>query len=208
MNIETIVVGEFQVNCFLLWGAERRAIVVDPGSDADAIVERLATNRLEVAAYAMTHGHVDHLSALAELHRLHPAPIGMHPADTAWAFSEANSMPPWYDMPRRPASIAREFEDGQDWTDGDLNYRIITTPGHTPGGVCLFFKGENVLLSGDTLFAGSVGRTDLPGGHSRTLSASLKRLAALPDEVRVYPGHGPHTTIAHEKRTNFFMQAP
>jgi hydroxyacylglutathione hydrolase len=207
MTIETIVVGAFEVNCFLLWGTDRRALVVDPGSDAETIDRHLTDNRLTVAAYALTHGHVDHISGLADLHRRHPAPIGLHPLDAAWAFSEANAMPPWYGVPARPVSIARAFEDGQTWTDAELTYTIFATPGHTPGGVCLYFETARVLLSGDTLFAGSVGRTDLPGGNARILTASLKRLAALPDDVRIYPGHGAHTTLAHEKRTNFFMQS-
>ncbi len=206
MNIETIMVGAFDVNCFLLWGAARKAIVVDPGGDIDVVAGHLAANRLDVAAYVLTHGHVDHVSGIAELHRLHPAPIGIHPADGGWAFSEANRMLPWYDVPQRPALIERELADGQTWTDGDLTYTIIATPGHSPGGVCLYFDAERVLITGDTLFAGSAGRTDLPGGHSRTLAASLKRLVALPDDVAVYPGHGPATTIGQEKRTNIFMQ--
>ena len=121
-------------------------------------------------------------------------------------FGDANQMMPFYGPPKRPSRIERELEDGQTWEDGGLAYQVIETPGHTPGGVCFLFPESNVLIVGDTLFAGSVGRTDLPGGNSRVLQESLRRLKQLDDGIAVYPGHGPTTTIGHEKRTNFFMQ--
>jgi hydroxyacylglutathione hydrolase len=206
MNIETIVVGQFQVNCSVVWGPARQAIVIDPGEDAEVILDFLAERNLEVAAYLLTHGHVDHVSAVAALHEARPAPVAIHPADGSWAFGDANQMVPFYGPPARPARIERELEDGQTWEDGGLTYRVIETPGHTPGGVCFHFPESNALIVGDTLFAGSVGRTDLPGGNSRVLQESLRRLQKLDDSITVYPGHGPTTTIGHEKRTNFFMR--
>ncbi len=206
MHRETITVGQFQVNCYLLWNDRNQALVIDPGDEADRIADAITRNGLSVAAYMLTHGHMDHISALAALHRRHPAPVGLHADDLSWAFTAGNQMPPWYGMPERPAAIERVFADGQAYDDHGLACRIIATPGHTPGGVCLYFEQQKTLISGDTLFAGSVGRTDLPGGDSRVLTASLKRLAALPDDVVVYPGHGPATTIGHERATNFFMQ--
>jgi hydroxyacylglutathione hydrolase len=206
MHIETIVVGEFQVNCGIVWRDASQAIVIDPGSDPDAILALVRRERLTVCAYMLTHGHVDHISALADLCDAMPAPIGMHASDLSWAFSEANGMLPFYPPPRRPAEIARHLIDGQVWQDGGIECRVIATPGHTPGSVCLFFPADNVLFSGDTLFAGSVGRTDLPGGDARRLSKSLGRIAELPDHVSIYPGHGPVTDLAKEKRTNFFMR--
>lgn len=207
MHIETIVVGEFQVNCYVVWADSDKAIVIDPGSDAELILQFLKQKQLTIAAYLLTHGHMDHICGLADLHDANPAPIGIHGADLEWAFSRENQMPPYYGVPRRPAKIERTLKDGQEWTDAGLTYKVISTPGHTPGGVCFHFESEKCLLTGDTLFAGSVGRTDLPGGNSSVLAASLKKLAHLDVSTLVYPGHGPSSDIATEKRTNYFMQA-
>jgi hydroxyacylglutathione hydrolase len=206
MHIETIVVGEFQVNCYLLWNDSNNVIVIDPGGDAGIIIDYIAKRKLSVVAYLLTHGHMDHISALAEVHDAYPAPIGLHGADLKWAFDKQNQMPPFYGIPRKPSEIARTLEDGQEWKDAGLAYRVILTPGHTPGSVCFHFEQGGVLLTGDTLFAGSVGRTDLPGGNSRVLAASLKKLAALPGKTVIYPGHGPSSSMAAEKETNYFMQ--
>lgn len=206
MQIETIVVGEFQVNCFVVWGADKQAIIVDPGKDADRIGAMIEVNGLTVGVYLLTHGHMDHISALGDLHDKWPAPIALHTADAKWAFDAVNEMLPFYPVPRKPADVSRLLDEGQEWTDDGLTYRVISTPGHTPGSVCLLFENQNVLFSGDTLFAGSVGRTDFPGGDPRALQQSLTRLAALPDDTVVYTGHGPATSIGVEKQTNYFMQ--
>ncbi len=206
MEIETLAVGEIQANCCIVWGPERQAIVMDPGAEPHTIRSFLEERDLTVAAYMLTHGHVDHICALADLRDALPAPVGLHPADQAWAFSSGNQFPPFYPVPRKPASIERDLADGQTWQDGGLVYRVIATPGHSPGSVCFHFPDEQVLFTGDTLFAGSVGRTDLPGGDSRTLQRSLGVIAALPDATTVYSGHGPVTDIAQEKAHNFFLQ--
>ena len=206
MTIKTIVVGEFQVNCSVIWGDDKQAVIIDPGGDIETIIACIDKEGLQVAAYMMTHGHMDHISGLAALHAARPAPIGLHPKDREWAFTELNQMLPFYGTPDKPTRIERDLEDGQIWEDGGMTYSVIETPGHTPGGVCFCFSDGKALIVGDTLFAGSVGRTDLPGGDSRVLSQSLKRLTTLEESLTVYPGHGPTTTIGHEKRTNFFMQ--
>jgi glyoxylase-like metal-dependent hydrolase (beta-lactamase superfamily II) len=149
---------------------------------------------------------MDHISALAEVQSRFPAPVGLHTQDQSWAFTEVNQMPPFYGVPERPQSLERDFCSELEWSDAGLDYRVIPTPGHTPGGVCFYFPEQGALFSGDTLFAGSVGRTDLPGGDSRILKESLDHLALLDEDTVVYPGHGPATRIGHEKRTNFFMQ--
>jgi len=206
MNVETVAVGAFETNCYLAWSQAPEALVIDPGDDADRIVALLKRQRLTVAAYLLTHGHVDHLSAVAAVCRSFPAPVYLHSADLAWAFGNANQMPPFYPVPSPPGQPVCPLEDNQQRTDAGLTYRVISTPGHTPGSVCFFFPEEGVLFSGDTLFADSVGRTDLPGGDSRTLSASLSRLATLAGSARVYPGHGPATDMAREKKHNFFLR--
>ncbi len=206
LHVEKVVVGAFEVNCWIVWGEAKQAIVIDPGADAENIKKVIEDNGLSVAAYLLTHGHADHISALADISSMIPAELGIHPDDAKWAFTSQNSIPPFYPQPATPAQIERSFGDKQTWQDDGLNYTIIATPGHTPGGVCFYFPEEALLFCGDTLFAGSAGRTDLPGGDSRVLAESLKKLKQLPGDTKVHSGHGPSSTIEHENRTNFFMK--
>ena len=206
MKIETLVTGAFEVNCYIATKDVHNAFVVDPGADADAILSALRDAHLTVAAYLLTHGHADHTGALAEVCAAFPAPIHIAPADEAWAFTPANQIPPFYGAPARPQAPVLQVSDGQEIHIAGCCCRVIATPGHTPGGVCYYFEDEAVLFAGDTLFRGSVGRTDIRGGDPRTLAKSLAILARLPGPTRVYPGHGPATTIAQEKATNFFLR--
>jgi glyoxylase-like metal-dependent hydrolase (beta-lactamase superfamily II) len=206
MKVIPISVGPFQVNCYLAVAPSNQALIIDPGEDAGLIGVTLRQNKLTVAAYLLTHGHMDHISGLAELVRSFPAPVAMHALDEAWAFSHRNQMPPYYDTPERPRKIERLLADGQAFSDAGFRYEIITTPGHSPGGVCFYFPDEKVIFTGDTLFLGTIGRTDLEGSDEKLMSNSLKRLAQLPDDTTVYPGHGPQTTIGQEKRNNAFLQ--
>jgi len=206
MNVETLAVGAFETNCYVLWAAAPEALVIDPGADAGSILGFLGKQHLTVAAYLLTHGHVDHVSALADVCQALPAPVYIHAADRTWAFGPENQMPPYFPVPAMPKGSIHPLEDGQERSDAGLTYRVLLTPGHTPGSVCFLFPKEHVLLSGDTLFAGSVGRTDLPGGDSRALAASLARIVKLEDKTLVYPGHGPPTDMAREKRHNFFLR--
>ena len=206
MNIHTVVVGDFQVNCYLVSNDRGKALVIDPGGDTDEIALALEKHELTVAAYLITHGHMDHISALAELANLHPAPVCIHPSDEKWAYGGANQMLPYYGVPARPAMTVRRLADGQQWEDEGIRYRVITTPGHTPGGVCFHLYEEKMLFTGDTLFAGSVGRTDFAGSSDTLLDESLMKLIRLPDDTVVYPGHGPATTIGREKKSNPFLR--
>jgi len=206
MNVETLAIGAFETNCYVASGAAQEAIVIDPGDNADTIVAFLKARRLTVAAYLLTHGHVDHVSAVAAVCQSLPAPVYLHSADLAWAFDNVNQMLPFYPAPTPPAAPGRPLADKERRTDAGLPYEVISTPGHSPGSVCFFFAEEHVLFSGDTLFAESVGRTDLPGGDSRALAASLTRLAKLDGSTRIYPGHGPATDMAREKKHNFFLR--
>ncbi|MDH3981361.1 MAG: MBL fold metallo-hydrolase [Kiritimatiellaceae bacterium] len=206
MNIHPVLTGPFQEICYLVWSNENKAIVFDPGFDPDDIFQVLEKHNLEVAAYVCTHGHADHISALTELHAKQPAPVVMHSADWKWAFSAMNQIPPYYSVPVCPTEEFQPLESSTDWNFADLHFQCLETPGHTLGSCCLLFPEDNILISGDTLFKGSCGRTDLPGGNPRDLKDSLNKLKQLPDEISVYPGHGPDTTIGKEKATNFFMQ--
>jgi hydroxyacylglutathione hydrolase len=205
MQIEPLVVGAFEVNCYIITGTENQALVIDPGADADDIAAALQARGLTVAAYLMTHGHMDHISSLADMVERCPAPVLIHPDDAAWAFTEVNAMPPYYPVPKAVA-LEPLLLDGYETQLAGLSLRIIATPGHTPGGVCIYLPDHAALITGDTLFAGSVGRTDLPGGDSRVLAQSIKLLSELPEAVTIYPGHGESSTIGQEKRTNYFMQ--
>ncbi|MBA4389260.1 MAG: hypothetical protein C0404_14905 [Verrucomicrobia bacterium] len=207
MKVETLVVGEFQSNCFILAGDAGHGVVIDPGADAALIAGLIRDLKLKVVAYLQTHGHMDHISALAELCAQHPAPFHIHPADSKWAFGADNDWPPFYGVPPRPSCKELPIENGTELSLLGQKCTVISTPGHTPGSVCFHFHGLKLLFTGDTLFAGSVGRTDFPGGSSKALQKSLALLAALPDDTDVYPGHGPKSTIGHEKKFNYFMQA-
>jgi len=207
MNVESIVTGAFEEICCIVWNKTKQALVFDPGDDAHLIFSVLEKHGLTVEAYICTHGHADHINALTEMHARHPAPIAMHSADLVWAFESINQIAPHYSVPERPAiDQFLLLESATEWSFSDLKFQCMETPGHTPGSCCLLFAEDGIMITGDTLFKGSCGRTDLPGGDARQLKASLNKLKQLPDEVRVYPGHGPDTTIGIERLTNFFMQ--
>ncbi len=206
MHVEILSVGPFEVNCAIIWGDAKQALIIDPGHDAANIEAVLRENGLAVAAYLLTHGHADHLCALAELHKKHPAPVYIHAEETKWAFGQQNQIQPYYPVPGKPATEFIHPETSKDWKISDLRFQCLETPGHTRGGVCYYFEKEKVIFTGDTLFKGTCGRTDLPGGDGRTLAQSLKKLAALPDDITVHAGHNESTTIGYEKKTNFFMQ--
>lgn len=206
MNVEQIEVGPFASNCYLAWNDDAETLVIDPGADPERILDFIRLQNLRVVAYLLTHGHVDHVSAVAEVHRLHPAPIGMHPLDREWAFASFNQMPPFFPAPEPPTGIERAWADGQEWTDAGFRYRVIATPGHSPGGVCFHFPEQRVLFAGDTIFRGSVGRVDLPGGDARVFAKTLARLRTLPPDTVIYPGHGPVTRLDEEMATNPFLR--
>jgi glyoxylase-like metal-dependent hydrolase (beta-lactamase superfamily II) len=206
MKIHTIVVGDFQVNCYVLETTPGKAVVIDPGDEGEKIAGFLKHNRLAPLSYLMTHGHVDHIAALHEVSSLLPAPIAMHGDDAKWAFGEESRIVPYLDIPAEPEEIALDLKDCTEVPGLGERCEVIHTPGHTPGSVCFYFRDCGVLITGDTLFAGSVGRTDFPGGDTRTLAKSLRKLKALPDDTQIFPGHGPSSTIVHEKMTNYFLQ--
>jgi len=189
----------------VLWQDPQAAWVVDPGAEPETILDFLKKNGLAVGLYFLTHGHIDHISALDPLLAAHPAPVHLHEGDASWAFSGLNRFPPYVNVPARPASLVPTPTPAPRLAAGGLTAEIVQTPGHSPGCQCLQFADAKLLLSGDTLFAGSVGRTDLPGGDGRTLRRSLRLLTVLPDDTLVIPGHGPTTTIGAEKRDNPYL---
>jgi len=204
MQFEILPVGPYQANCALLWDDPAQAWVVDPGADAAAILARMNERGLRAGGIVLTHAHFDHISAVNEILRAFPVPVYLHAEDVAFAFSPMNAMPP-YSPTTRPSGLVTDRGDGDTLAFGNLSAEVLHTPGHTPGGCCFFFSRDKVLVAGDTLFAGSVGRTDLPGGSWEQLDASLARIKALPDDTRVICGHGPITTVGTEKRSNPYL---
>jgi glyoxylase-like metal-dependent hydrolase (beta-lactamase superfamily II) len=205
MHIQSTATGAFQTNCYILANDRNECLIIDPGDGLDTLSHIVKEQKLKVIGYPTTHGHIDHVSCLSQIHKKFPAPIGLHPLDATWAFTPTNSMPPYYPTPGAPDKIERSYKHDQVWDDGGMSYRILFVPGHSPGSVGFYFEAEGVLIAGDTLFQGSIGRLDLPGGNEKDMIKSLRLLMTLPDDTRVLPGHGPETTIGQERRTNMFV---
>lgn len=212
MIIRKLAVGPIQANCFILGCEEtRQAAVIDPGDDADRILALLAEDKLTVTTIINTHGHFDHVNANKRLKEVTGADILIHSIDApmlnqlstmagAWGLSAENSPP-----------ADRLLADGDTISFGHHTLSVLHTPGHTPGGICLYCEYrqdgavQKAVFVGDTLFAGSIGRTDFPGGNFDTLINGIRtKLFALDDDVKVYPGHMNDTSIGTEKRTNPF----
>jgi hydroxyacylglutathione hydrolase len=203
--IKTLVVGPIMANSFILGCEEtHEAAVIDPGDEADRILLALAESSLRAKFIINTHGHLDHVGANKRLKEITGAPILIHPLDAPMLNQVASSAAAWGLAAENSPPPDREIEDGDEVTFGNIMLRVIHTPGHTPGGISLSTDQE--VFVGDTLFAGSIGRTDFPGGSFQTIKKSIRqKLFALDDEVTVYPGHGPTTTIGEERRTNPFV---
>jgi hydroxyacylglutathione hydrolase len=206
MQIDTLTLGPFETNSFIIRNNAGEALLVDPANEPQRILDTVAHRHLTVEAILVTHGHMDHVSGLAHIAAQLQAPIAMHPVDARWAFTPMNAMPPYYDTPEQPETIARPLAEGQSWQDIGARYDVWELPGHSPGHVAFYFPDEACIFSGDVLFRGSVGRIDLPGGDGAALQRSLQRISTLPDETRVFCGHGPDTTIGAERRTNPFLR--
>jgi hydroxyacylglutathione hydrolase len=218
MIIEEITTTAFQQHTRVV-GCEKtkRAICIDPGDDSDGIVLAIDRHGFELQAIACTHAHMDHVGGVAGIKKRKPeAKIIMHPADEP-LYLQLPNQPAWLGIPRAqwaeygfvyepPPKPDEYWSDGQVYEVGTLKFRVIHCPGHTPGHVVLFEPDEEKVFVGDCLFAGSIGRTDLPGGSTEQLMDSLfNKILPLGDEVEVLSGHGPNTTIGFERRTNPFL---
>jgi hydroxyacylglutathione hydrolase len=203
--IKTLAVGPIMANCFILGCEETlEAAVIDPGDEPDRILQTLAESNLTAKLIINTHGHFDHVGANKRLHEVSGAPILIHPLDAPMLNRLADSAAAWGMTADDSPPPDRELQDGDEVRFGKVLLKVIHTPGHTPGGISLYTHRE--VFVGDTLFAGSIGRTDFPGGSFETLKASIQqKLFALRDDLKVYPGHNQPTTIGVEKRTNPFV---
>jgi len=203
--IKTLAVGPIMANCFVLGcDATQEAAVIDPGDEPDRILQALAESNLTVKLIINTHGHFDHVGANKKLNEVTGAPILIHPLDAPMLNQLADSAAAWGMTADNSPPPDRELQDGDQVNFGKIILKVLHTPGHTPGGISLYTDHE--VFVGDTLFAGSIGRTDFPGGSFETLKESVQqKLFALSDDLKVYPGHNQPTTIGVEKRTNPFV---
>jgi glyoxylase-like metal-dependent hydrolase (beta-lactamase superfamily II) len=196
VRMEVGAFGPWQTNAYLVWdGRSTDALVLDPGMGAaQPLIERVAANGLRLHLIANSHGHIDHIFDNGPLMRASSAPLAIHP-DDAYRLDGRNN----YGFAVEASTASRDLAEGEQVRIGDLVFDILHTPGHSEGSVCLYEERRSLLLSGDVLFAGSYGRTDLSGGNDDQMVASLARLAReIPPAVRVLPGHGPETTVARE----------
>jgi hydroxyacylglutathione hydrolase len=208
LKVETIANGPFVENAFVLWDDEtRKAVVVDPGDEPDRIAACPRFLGLTSTEIVCTHAHVDHVGAVADLKRRLGVPFALHSAERP-VLESLTAQAALFGLGRLEApEVERWLEEGDAIEVGSCKGRVIHTPGHTPGGCCLFFEEARVLIAGDTLFQGSIGRTDLPGGSFEAIIASIKdKLLPLGHDVVVHCGHGPQTTLGTEARYNPFVR--
>ncbi|HEV2323523.1 MAG TPA: MBL fold metallo-hydrolase [Terracidiphilus sp.] len=209
MILETFPVGPLACNCTILGDEEAgEAIVVDPGDEVSRIHRRLSDLGLKLKQILVTHAHIDHVGGALKLKRLTGAPIFLNESDLPLLKMMAVQAA-WVGV-GTPETAPPDESLSEGMTVGLARYpaRVIHTPGHTQGSVCLHFEPLKMVIAGDTLFAGSIGRTDLPGGNYRQIIESIhSRLLPMPDDTRVLPGHGPETTIGDERSGNPFLQA-
>lgn len=206
---EVLPVGMLGCNCSILGDpVTREAMVIDPGDDIEEIVAILNRHRLTVKMIVITHAHIDHIGGAGKLRALTGAPVYMNDNDKFLA-DHLSTQAAWLGMetPENPG-IDTPAREGDILRAGSIEAHVLHTPGHTPGSISLYLPAEHKLIAGDTLFKGSVGRTDLPGGDSGKIASSIRtKLYALPDATIVYPGHGDLTDIATEKKSNPFVRA-
>ena len=207
MIFETLVVGPLGVNCFILGDEEtKEGIIIDPGSDIERILNKINRIGLKVKTILNTHGHFDHIGANAKIISTLGAKLLIHKSDAAF-LTRANEYASLYGLKAEDSPPPNSFlEDAMEITFGKYQLKVLHTPGHSSGGCCFYLASEKMLFTGDTLFAEGVGRTDLPGSSEQALRQSIKtKLFVLADDTAVYAGHGPSSTIGHEKSHNPFI---
>lgn len=204
MKVETLAVGAFQENTYLLVDEARgESVLIDPGAEPDRLISAVDKSGATLKAMWITHAHIDHVGAIAGVKRKWPVPVYLHPLDIT-LYRHAHTQAELYGLPfDDPPPPDGELADGDSLEIGALRFDVTHVPGHAPGHVMI--HGNGVAFVGDCLFAGSVGRTDLPGSNGAHLSRSLEKITALDPATVLYPGHGPATTVGEELRSNPFL---
>jgi len=207
--LEMLTLGALYTNCYIAGCSEtREALIIDPGFDRDAEAEKVLTrveqHRLELKYIVNTHGHPDHTAGNGLLKDATGAPIIIHELDAPKLTDSSKNLSLLFGLHVTSPPADQTLKEGDIIQAGKVQLKVLHTPGHSKGSITLL--GDNVVFTGDTLFAGSIGRYDFPDASYNEIMNSLKRLATLPDHLKVYPGHGPTSTIGHEKRSNPFLQ--
>ena len=210
MKIDTLVLGEYQTNCYILRAADNSpdCLIIDTGLEARPILDFLSQNTLTPAAVVLTHGHIDHIVALDALRPAFPElRVYIHRLDAPALSDTRRNLSEMFGLRFRTKEADRLLEDGDIVEEANIALEVLHTPGHTPGGISLYAPEAAALFTGDTLFAASIGRTDFPFASMDQLAQSIRqKLYTLPDETVCYPGHGPKTTIGSEKKHNPFIR--
>lgn len=206
MKIIAMEVGYIATNCYIVVNEEtHHGVIIDPGGDAGRIMEAVQKENITVDAIFLTHGHSDHIMALAEVAEKTGAPVYISKEDAPMLTDPVGSLAAYIGGGALKKAADKFYADGDEVEAAGIKFKVLATPGHTPGGVCLLTGG--VVFCGDTVFAESIGRTDFPGGSYKQLLQSIKeKILPLDDDVKLLPGHGPATTVGWERRRNPFLQ--
>jgi len=212
MKIDRLILGAFETNCYILRNSEtaKDCLVIDTGLEAGELIDFLGEHKLNPLAVVLTHGHIDHVAGVAVLRKSYPEiKVYIHKLDAEMLRETASGVSALTGrLPSTPDIIGTDFliEGAGIIEQANIKLEVLHTPGHTPGGVCLYSKDEGIIFTDDVLFANGVGRTDLGGNMEQLIKSIKEKLFTLPDETAVYPGHGPITTIVQEKAHNPFLQ--
>lgn len=205
MKLNTIVVGPLGVNCYII-SKDDKAVIIDPGGDAPEIVKFLETNNLVPVAIVNTHGHFDHIGGVDELVKKYDIPFYIHKDDEFLVGHGAQTAMMFGTPAITNPTVTNYLSDEEELELSGINIKVMHTPGHSPGGVALYIKEIASVITGDTVFLESIGRSDFPyASHDQLLNSIKTKLITLPDETKVYPGHGPASSIGHEKEYNPFL---
>ena len=210
MEIDRLILGAYETNCYILRksSAANGCVVVDPGLEVEQLLDFIKRHKLNPAAVVLTHGHIDHIGGVGELRENYPdVRVYIHKLDAKMLENSYSNLSAMMGAAFSTEPADFSLEDGSVIEQAGVKLQVLHTPGHTPGGICLYSKDEGIVFTDDTLFAESIGRTDFPGGSLEQLLKSVReKLFTLPDDTIVYPGHGPSTTIAREKAHNPFLR--
>ncbi|HHW41562.1 MAG TPA: MBL fold metallo-hydrolase [Syntrophomonadaceae bacterium] len=205
MQVKSLAVGSMMANCYIIWCRQTKdALVIDPGGDGSRILAEIKKEGLKVKYIVNTHGHIDHIAANYDVKEGTGAKLLIHPDDAPLLTNPDLNLSLYMGSPFQSPKADMLISDGEEIAIGNLRFEVLHTPGHTRGGVCL--KTEGAIFTGDTLFAGSIGRTDFPGGSYKQLLDSIRnKILPSDDNCVVYPGHGPASTVGHERVNNPFL---